>query len=307
VGVRPGGVHPVLGPTDAICDAGFEPITAVGRIDWRDPDRIPPVLEPARLPPGAGTALINAIAEEASGPLRYRGPYPTAALYRSLKLSFHPSAPVEVFTAGVEAAAVEGRQVEPAVEFAPAPFARFRTGEVTVEVKDEVVVSIYIGAARFERGRAVGRRISPVLSGRGSEMVAEFAVPGRPPIELAVADASGRVLSAAPAVAPVAGAHLGESLPDAVNRAVVATAAASAPALLRPALAALAGRPMVWGDTGLELAAIDGDRIAVHGDLATADLEPAALLATLVEAAVPVALRLAQRELSRLPRKGAAS
>jgi hypothetical protein len=64
---------------------------------------------------------------------------------------------------------------------------------------------------------------------------------------------------------------------------------------------------MVWGDTGLELAAIDGDRIAVHGDLATADLEPAALLATLVEAAVPVALRLAQRELSRLPRKGAAS
>lgn len=294
VGVRPGGDHPLLGEVDEICSGAFDPLTVVGRIDWRDPDRIPPVLEPARLPPGAGTGLLNTIARSARGPLRYRGPYPTAALYGSLNTCFRPSAPLEAFTAGVEQAAVDGREVEPEVWFEPAPFERYRSGAITVEVKDEVVAAIYVGVARFERDRPYGR----VLVDRDGASAARFAVPGCAPIELAVADATGRVLAASPELPAIAGPHLGRALPEPVSAAIYAAAAARAPELLRAAVASLARRPIVWGDTGLALASIAGDRVAVHGRLATGDLEPTALMAVLIDAAAPVALRLAQRELA---------
>ena len=58
--------------------------------------------------------------------LKYRGPYPTLALFESLGASFMPPTPVEEalrrFTEGVEEAALAARVVEPSVAFRPSPF-----------------------------------------------------------------------------------------------------------------------------------------------------------------------------------------
>ena len=297
VGLRLGSdqeIHPVLGPIDLIGTGDCDPLTAVGRIDWTAPASIPPVLEPARLPPGSGTGLLNVLAERAAGPLRYRGPYPTASLFESLSTCFRPSATVEAFTEGVEDAAVAGWVLEPDVWFTPAPFVRYRSGAVVVEVRGEIVEAIYVEGARFERGARIGRKVE--IAGR--DAVAVLDVPGNPPLELLRASSSGHVITAVATVAPLAGSHLGKPLPEPVSRTIVATAMAAAPSLLRPAIESIASRPIVWGDTGLALAAIAGDRVAVHGAMATGDLDPTDLLAALVEAAAPMVARLAQRELS---------
>jgi hypothetical protein len=61
-------------------------------LDWSRIDRIPVLGEPARLPPGGGTAVLNFIAaraeEQRAGPLAYRGPYPTEQLFLALLESF---------------------------------------------------------------------------------------------------------------------------------------------------------------------------------------------------------------------------
>jgi hypothetical protein len=49
---------------------------------------IPPLFAPARLPPGAGTAVLNLIAglmkDQGVARVRYRGPYPTEQLFTAL-------------------------------------------------------------------------------------------------------------------------------------------------------------------------------------------------------------------------------
>ena len=97
VGLLPGGAdHPLWGPSDRLVHAS--PASAPGR---RSPSParclegrgyIPPVAEPARLPAGAGAALLNvlaALAQDQGRPaLRYRGPYPSEQLFWSLTESF---------------------------------------------------------------------------------------------------------------------------------------------------------------------------------------------------------------------------
>ena len=86
--------------------------------------------EPGALPNGVGSALLNFLALQADDrpltTLKYRGPYPTLALFESLGASFMPPTPVEEalrrFTEGVEEAALAARVVEPSVAFRPSPF-----------------------------------------------------------------------------------------------------------------------------------------------------------------------------------------
>ncbi|PYN89729.1 MAG: hypothetical protein DMD87_04535 [Candidatus Rokuibacteriota bacterium] len=83
-------------------------LTLFEAIDWARIDRIPALAEPARLPPGGGTAVLNLIAaraaEQGSGPLAYRGPYPTEQLFLALLESFRyepdVSDPLAAFVAG---------------------------------------------------------------------------------------------------------------------------------------------------------------------------------------------------------------
>ena len=83
-------------------------LTLCEALDWARIDRIPVLAEPARLPPGGGTAVLNFIAaraaEQGAGLLAYRGPYPTEQLFLALLESFRyePDAadPLAAFVAG---------------------------------------------------------------------------------------------------------------------------------------------------------------------------------------------------------------
>src|SRR3954471_8841116 len=48
--------HPLLGAAHVVGD------TAMSAIDWARPRELPAIAEPGRLPPGAGGAILNAIA-----------------------------------------------------------------------------------------------------------------------------------------------------------------------------------------------------------------------------------------------------
>ena len=83
-------------------------LTLFEALDWARIDRIPVLGEPARLPPGGGTAVLNFIAaraaEQSTGPLAYRGPYPTEQLFLALLESFRyepdVADPLAAFVAG---------------------------------------------------------------------------------------------------------------------------------------------------------------------------------------------------------------
>jgi hypothetical protein len=70
-------------------------LTVFAAVDWTRITMIPPLAEPARLPPGAGTAVLNLIAtlarEQRIDRLAYRGPYPTEALFLALLECFRPA------------------------------------------------------------------------------------------------------------------------------------------------------------------------------------------------------------------------
>ena len=85
------GHDPRWGVSDVIHHANAR-LTAFAAVDWVAIDGIPPLAEPARLPPGGGTAVLNLIAalaaDQQRGPLAYRGPYPTEQLFLALLESF---------------------------------------------------------------------------------------------------------------------------------------------------------------------------------------------------------------------------
>src|SRR5688572_13431313 len=66
--------------------------TVFRALDYAAVDRIPVLAEPARLPAGAGTAVLNVIAalaaDQARDALAYDGPFPTEQLFLALLESF---------------------------------------------------------------------------------------------------------------------------------------------------------------------------------------------------------------------------
>ena len=81
------------------------------------------------LPPGTGGAIMNCIAERAERrrpALRYAGPYPTPALYRTLLRSFRRPPTKGRSRAMSSSARARSRATPIAVDFAPAPHRRGR-------------------------------------------------------------------------------------------------------------------------------------------------------------------------------------
>jgi len=92
LGVTPrAGSDPAWGASDVVHRDGAA-LTAFAAVEWAAIEAIPPLAEPARLPPGGGTAILNLIAglaaDQQRGPLAYRGPYPTEQLFLALLQSF---------------------------------------------------------------------------------------------------------------------------------------------------------------------------------------------------------------------------
>jgi len=90
--------------------AAHVPLTTFEALAYEAIDRIPVLMEPARLPAGAGAAVLNLVAalaaDEGQARLGYRGPYPTEQLFLVLLESFRyhtrePEAdPLAAFMAG---------------------------------------------------------------------------------------------------------------------------------------------------------------------------------------------------------------
>ena len=154
VGILPGGAHhPLWGPSDRLVrdtpgDAPT-PLTLAAAVAWNALDRIPPVAEPARLPSGAGGALLNVLAalawDQGRPALRYRGPYPTEQLFWSLTESFHfghlggGSDPLARFLTDAEATFASGAPREVPVDWTPAPHERqVHSDGLVVQLRDGV-------------------------------------------------------------------------------------------------------------------------------------------------------------------------
>jgi hypothetical protein len=286
------------------------PLTVFEALDWTRIDRIPALGEPARLPRGGGTAVLNLIAElaaaQGAGPLAYRGPYPTEQLFLALLESFR----YEPVSADPLAAFMRGGLV-----WTPAPAERvFSTDDLYVQVRERIEKVVWRGGAYYRPDWQGVARHSPrriidatdgvrcVLWALGQRLEDHLLL--RPDGELAT------ILTAEP---PAAVSH---PLPASVWSGVVAAVAARCAPPLAPFVeSAAAAFSLEWGPVARDLAQIGHGRVRISDRLrqalagrlaaATARADRAALgLAAIAEMAALVGDELrgrAQAEMLGLP------
>jgi hypothetical protein len=154
--LRGGADHPLWGASDRLVHLSADgadgaggvqsALTTAGAVTWSAVDLIPPVAEPARLPAGAGAALLNVLASLARDQdrvgLRYRGPYPTEQLFWSLTESFRfvpDPDPLARFLTGAEATFARGIPREAPLDWTPAPHERrLLADSLVVQLRDGV-------------------------------------------------------------------------------------------------------------------------------------------------------------------------
>jgi hypothetical protein len=228
-------------------------LTAFRALDWAAIDTIPPLAEPARLPPGAGTAVLNLVAalaaDQGRDRVRYDGPYPTEQLFLALLESFRyvgaaDDDPLAAFMAGDLA-------------WTPAPHARlFGPGEVYVQVRGRVEKVVACGRAYYRADwQSVRRRASRrVHDARGDVRCSLWAL-GTPLEDHVVLDADGNVLET---LTPPADAPAVVALPPPVVDALLALVATeSAPPLRDYLHATVIARRLEWGPVAGDLRAAD--------------------------------------------------
>jgi hypothetical protein len=271
--LRGGADHPLWGASDRIVQAGAPgqaavPLTVCAAVAWEAIAGIPPLAEPARLPPGAGTSILNVLAalaqDQDRAALRYRGPYATEQLFWALLESFRyaeaDADPLGVFLGGAEAALLAGEAREAPLDWIPAPHARgFGDGGLYVQRRDGVEKIGWEGRAYYRiRWQGLTRRehrvVRRVTTPAGeSRVVAGLVALGRPLEDHLVLDADGTLLERAGPVAEDHGpdAPLAEPWPD----ALAALLPLEATPLLGPAIAA------VWPELEVTWGAVSRDLV----------------------------------------------
>ena len=121
------------------------PLAVFEALDWTRIDRIPALGEPARLPPGGGTAILNLIAtlaaEQGAEQLAYRGPYPTEQLFLALLESFR----YEPASADPLATFMRG-----GLEWRPAPSERvFVADDLYVQLRERIEKVVWRGVTYY--------------------------------------------------------------------------------------------------------------------------------------------------------------
>ena len=258
-------VHPLLGDAHVIAHAG-EPITAMSAIDWDAPARIPAVAEPRRLPPGTGTALLNEIARRAERAgvraLRYAGPYPTPALFASLRRSFRPLGDEETFCADVLGRALRLARDEVPVDFVPAPFERAPLPCGYVDLRDGVERAQLAGVLYDREGaRGSFARLVASEDGWNAELRAGDVVWAR----TARLDRQGALVEGPAPIPACPGPLASAAFPDELRAVLPDLIEDEVPELLRAdARRLVLERPIAWADLGWRTAARAGDGFAVH-------------------------------------------
>ena len=289
--VRPRAAHDARwGATDVIDYAGSA-LTGFAAVDWAAIDAIPPLAEPARLPSGGGTAVLNLIAalaaDQARGPLAYRGPYPTEQLFLALLESFRyaraetsgffnvggdepspPTAPpgrvapedpydsmggahpLELFMAG-------------GLVWMPAPYERtFDPRGVYVQARERVEKLVWRGRAYYrDDWQGVERHAVHRVRDDGPRVVGSLWALGGPIEDHVVLAREGDVLETH---APAVTAEPPRPLSPATAAGLVAIViAASAPPLAAAIRAVAEGLVFEWAPLDGDLAAVDGGHARV--------------------------------------------
>jgi hypothetical protein len=282
--------HPLWGasdrilrlPASAVRDA--VPLTVSAAVDWDSPDQIPALAEPTRLPPGAGTTVLNLLAalaaDRGARPLRYRGPYPTEQLFWALVegFRFEPTGadPVAVFTRDAEALATRGESREAPLDWTPAPPERlFHDEGIYVQLRNGVEKVWWEGRTYYRadwqglerREHRVVRRVT-TPDGRLAYVVSLEAL-GRTIEDHLMLDAGGDVVERpardrdGPEVGP--DIPVGELWDDAVS----ALLPLEATPLLAAALAVVwPGLRVVWGPVARDLVEARGPTVRLSTGLA---------------------------------------
>lgn len=272
---------------------------------WEAVDRIPVLAEPARVPPGGGTSVLNLIAtlaaDQGRTALVYHGPYPTEALFLSLLESFRPQAPAADALAGFARGALTWRPQPHERVFDPAPAVvqlRGRVEKVTAGGR------VYYRPDWHGIPRHAPRRVRDVDGGVACSLWAL----GAPLEDHLLLASSGEVVERRDP-APATGDA--RPFPSALVTGVVAAVVASSAPPLAEALADVAaGVRLEWGPVPGDLVRATGDGLRVSERLwaaarvraAGADrrVQIAVATATLVEVAQLVADDLRGRAQARL-------
>jgi hypothetical protein len=277
IGVEPrGGSHLAWGASDRVWSVGDEPgwtprepVTIFQAVDWARPDFIPPLAEPARLPGGAGTAILNLLAalmeDQGVARVRYRGPYPTEGLFTALLESFRydtaVESPLETFLTGRP------------LDWMPAPHERHHVAaSVCVQLRHEVEKVVLDGAAFYRTDwQGVRRREPRVVRFVGERAICSLWALERPVEDRLVLDRTGEVLeSPAPRADPRPEVGLSPvwqaALAEVIGRE-------SPPILGEPIGRALRGARLEWGSVPGDLLRVEGDRISLSRQLRDVGLE----------------------------------
>lgn len=234
---------------------GGTAVSAVSDIDWDDPQEIPTVAAPGALPPGVGATILNLIASKAKRPLRYRGPYPTPALFRSLLRSFRTTATEAEFTRDVLARALAMASDEIPIDFTPAPHRRVDHAHGWSELRDGVERTVIDSISYEPNGspaRLVDNRAEVWFGDALYARVAEIAPDGT------LAEGPNTMLACTSQV-------VGRAFP-AQLRAGIAELVADLvpPPLAQDVQRMLATRSMTWADLGPRAARATDDGFELH-------------------------------------------
>jgi hypothetical protein len=236
-----------------------EPLTVFEALDWARIDRIPPLAEPARLPPGGGTAVLNLIAELAReqgvARLAYRGPYPSEQLFLALLESFRYEPadardPLATFMAG-------------GLTWTPAPHARlFGRDGLYVQRRGRVEKVVFRGAAYYRPDwQSVTRHAPKRVHDASAGVLCSLWALGRPLEDHLLLSPEGdlrRVLEPAAAEGPA------QPIAPEIRAGVAAAVAAESATPLAAAIEEVARTvALEWGAVARDLVAIEQDRIRV--------------------------------------------
>ncbi|HEX6211367.1 MAG TPA: hypothetical protein VF136_11355 [Methylomirabilota bacterium] len=270
--IEPRATHdPRWGVSDLLRHGGA-PVTHAAAIDWERVEVIPPLAEPARLPPGGGTAVLNLVAaladDQRCASLAYRGPYPTEQLFLALLESFHPR-PGET-SPGPPDPDLLAAFMASGLRWSPAPHARaFAPGGVYVQSRERIEKLAWRGRTYYRpdwhdvqrhtthRVHDVGRHV------HGSLWALDAALEDH-----LVLAPDGRVLAAG-LPAPEAGPRRPLAAPLMAG-VVAVVVAASAPPLAASIRAVAAPLALEWAPLSGEIAVLGQDRVEISTRLGRA-------------------------------------
>lgn len=295
---------PLLGRCDRLLHRG-QPIARMSAVAWAAPANIPAVDRPGALPPGAGTCvldLVATLAQHAGVPtLRYRGPYPTAALFESLRHSFTIDGDVALarqrFDDALERAAWRGLVVEPEVDLRPAPHRRSWPAPGICLQRRDGIERAWIDGRPYDAADPTHALVPDDDGG----VIARVRADGETLGEVARLDRDGIPRGPIARALPHPPELVGLELPPALVDVLAQVLAAAAPAPVRDAVHGFVqGSTLRFDDLGLALASVEPGLLRVHAALAepVSTATPSRSLGLLAGVLQAPVLRGVQRQLA---------